>query len=38
MQYQGGDVDVPDSLVEALEGAVNEALQEVEMRVKSLGR
>ena len=35
MQYQGGDVDVPDSLMEALEEAVNEALREVELRVKN---
>jgi len=34
MQYQGADVDIPDSLIEALQGAVNEALGEVELRLK----
>ena len=34
MQYQGEDVDVPDSLVETLRAAIDEGLREVEIRVK----
>ena len=36
MQYQGEDVDIPDSLVEALIAAVEEGLHEVEIRLKRL--
>lgn len=34
MLYQGADVDIPESLMEALDAAVKEALREVEVRLK----
>ena len=34
MQYQGADVDVPDSLLEALIGAVEEGIAEVSARLR----
>ena len=37
MQYQGEDVDIPDSLVETLIAALEEGLREVEIRLKRLG-
>lgn len=36
MQYQGEDVDIPDSLVETLNAAITEGLREVEIRLKRL--
>jgi hypothetical protein len=36
MQYQGADVDVPEHLFETLEAAVNEGIEEVQVRVKRL--
>ena len=36
MQYQGEDVDIPESLVETLIAAVEEGLREVEVRLKLL--
>ena len=36
MQYQGEDVDIPDSLVETLIAAIDEGLREVEIRLKRL--
>lgn len=36
MQYQGEDVDVPDSLVEAMNAAIEEGLREVAIRLKRL--
>lgn len=36
MQYQGEDVDIPDSLVETLVAAIDEGLREVEIRMKRL--
>lgn len=36
MQYQGEDVDIPDSLVEILRAAIDEALVEVQARIKRL--
>lgn len=36
MQYQGEDVDIPDSLVETLNAAIAEGLHEVEIRLKRL--
>jgi hypothetical protein len=37
MQYQGEDVDIPDSLVETLGAAIEEGLREIEIRLKRLG-
>ena len=36
MQYQGDDVDIPDSLVATLKAAVEEGMREVDVRLKSL--
>lgn len=36
MQYQGEDVDIPDSLVETLRAAIDEGLQEAEIRMRRL--
>lgn len=36
MQYQGADVDVPDSLLEALGIAVEEGIDELLVRLKGL--
>jgi hypothetical protein len=34
MQYQGEDIDIPDSLVETLGAAIEEGVREVEIRLK----
>jgi len=36
MQYQGADIDVPDSVLEALGVAVKEGIEELLVRLKSL--
>ncbi len=34
MQYQGEDVDIPEALFEALQAGVDEALREIDIRLK----
>ena len=35
MQYEGADVDVPDSLFERMESGVEEAIGEIRKRLKT---